>query len=95
RVAAPRPGLEQADPYALRAAALVLAVAVLGTGHTLMPRLADALRLDPAAAPARTIPLLQVWAQPPAYTGQPPIFLHPAEPTITLPADSRLTISLS
>jgi uncharacterized protein (TIGR02302 family) len=79
RVALPRPGLVRLDPLALRVIVLLFLVAGLAVGKddwagrligAVTPRLAMAQPSLPAS--------LSVWINPPAYTGQPPLFLEPA-----------------
>ncbi len=92
----PRPGIPQRDVWATRAAlAVLIAAGVVVAGpdapgrlwRSVWPGLPDA-----AAAPA---PQLQAWLTPPAYTGVPPIFLHPGEPAPPIPAGSHLTVNLT
>jgi uncharacterized protein (TIGR02302 family) len=80
RVGAPAPHVATHDRYALRAAVLVFLVASLFlAGPEKYARLAaafdwrDAL---PAAAGYR----IDAWLDPPAYTGKPPVLLHPGRP---------------
>lgn len=99
RLAGPDPKLVRADPYALRAASLLLLVSgvvVAGpqAGLRLESLFAPSLSGWQAAAP----PLIQAWIQPPAYTGLPPVFLPPSGAPgspILVPKDSRLTVSIT
>ena len=79
RVRLPRAGLAAIDPFALRAALLLLLfVAVVAGGGEWNARLARAVTPDLpifAAAPPAT---LNVWVTPPEYTGVPPLFLDSA-----------------
>ncbi|CAN2535399.1 hypothetical+protein [Methylocapsa aurea] len=74
-VAPPDPGLPQRDPFALRAAALVAAVAAaFVAGPDRGTRLLSAFDWESgpgSAAGAR----VDAWFDPPAYTGRPPIVL--------------------
>jgi uncharacterized protein (TIGR02302 family) len=96
RIGAPRPGLPARDPRALRAALVVGLVAafVIAGGET-----GERLRraVTPAFAGPATGPglRLEAWVTPPAYTGAPPIFLDAAGGSATVPAGSRLQVSLS
>jgi len=86
RVRLPRAGLAAVDPFALRSAlGLLLIVAAVAGGGEWTARLARAvtpdLRLFAAVPPAT----LNVWVNPPAYTGVPPIFLESA-PAVQTPA---------
>ena len=92
----PRPGIPQRDVRAMRAALLILLVTGLVVAgpdapsrvlRSVWPGLPQGL-----AAPA---PQLQVWLTPPAYTGVPPIFLHPGLPAAPVPAGSHLTANLT
>ncbi|MBL6079489.1 DUF4175 family protein [Belnapia sp. T18] len=96
RIGMPRPGLPVRDPRALRAALVVGLVAafVVAGGET-------GERLRRAVSPAFAGPVtgpgmrLEAWVTPPAYTGAPPVFLDPAGGSTTVPAGSRLQVSLS
>lgn len=74
RVGLPQPGLAKRDPYALRAALLLLlgvgAIVSWGDGQA---RIARAL-LPGSGAPAAQL-ALDVWITPPSYTGLAPIHL--------------------
>ena len=78
------PGLASQDPYALRAAVvLLLVVAFLGTGGGQMKRIASALL--PGLGVAKSFSV-EAWITPPAYTGIAPIYIedqHPAEGVAT------------
>ncbi len=96
RIGTPRPGLPARDPRALRAALVVGLVAafVIAGGET-------GERLRRAVSPAFAGPVagpglrLEAWVTPPAYTGAPPVFLDPVGGSATVPAGSRLQVSLS
>jgi len=71
----PDPGLPQRDPFALRAAALVAAVAAaFVAGPDRETRLLSAFDWEsgPASASGARV---DAWFEPPAYTGRPPIVL--------------------
>lgn len=96
KVGLPRPGLARIDRRALRgglAVALVAAFAIAGPDTP--TRLAQALQPDLPIAQAAQPAQLQVWATPPAYTSQPPVFFKPEGGEISLPAGSHLTASLT
>jgi uncharacterized protein (TIGR02302 family) len=74
-ISPPRPRLPERDPYALRAFALVAAIAAaFVAGDEKRARLAAAFdwRAARILAPAQRI---DAWFDPPAYTGRPPILL--------------------
>ncbi|MCX7898669.1 MAG: TIGR02302 family protein, partial [Methylocystis sp.] len=73
-VAAPDPRTPHFDPYALRALALVAAVAAaFVAGDEKSARLASAF--DWRASPNAGAMRVDAWLEPPAYTGRPPIML--------------------
>jgi uncharacterized protein (TIGR02302 family) len=76
RLKPPSPGLAARDPLALRAALLcVLAIAVTASWGDIFGRLGRALEPQFSAV-AATIPAnLDLWINPPSYTGAAPIFL--------------------
>ena len=95
-VGTPRPGLAARDPRALRAGLLVaLAAALVIAGEDAPNRLARAFvpGFAPATAPAATE--VQGWITPPAFTNLAPMFLRPEGGSVTAPAGSHLTVSLS
>ncbi|MGD9659474.1 MAG: DUF4175 family protein, partial [Methylocystis sp.] len=89
----PHPRVPQRDPYALRALALVVAVAAgFAAGDEKRARLAAAFdwRL---AANFGTGARVDAWLEPPAYTGRPPIVLaKEGEAPIDAPVNSTLRI---
>ena len=93
RVRPPAPGLIRRDPWALRAALiLVLAVAAVVAGSDGAVRLKAALlpHLPTAALPAITA---EIWITPPAYTRIAPLFLNAATPAagpLAIPAGSSV-----
>ena len=75
RVAAPDPGLRRRDPRALRFAPFVLLFAGLfAAGPDLANRVTAAFQWSQPPVPAPA-PRLDVWLDPPGYTGRPPQFL--------------------
>ena len=92
RVGLPRPGLAARDPYALRALVfLALLVGLATGGHDGGARLALAFTPSfshPIANPAE----LDVWINPPAYTGVPPFRLSMGEgqTPVRVPAESEV-----
>jgi uncharacterized protein (TIGR02302 family) len=96
RVGRPSPGLARHDRRALRAALVVaLVAAVVIAGPDAPARLAQAFqpRLPHVGAAAAT--QVQAWITPPAYTGLPPLFLHPQGGAATVPAGGHLTVSVT
>ncbi len=87
RVALPSPGLPARDPYALRAAVLLLLVIAFAAGHTDAPgRLARALVPEIGGDVSGGNLLAQLWLTPPPYTGLPPVFLQYPDPGSAGPA---------
>jgi uncharacterized protein (TIGR02302 family) len=74
-VAPPDPDLPRRDPLALRAAALVAAIAAaIAAGPDRMARLAAAFDFEGAGIEAGG-GRIDAWLDPPAYTGRPPVVL--------------------
>lgn len=97
RLGLPASLLAARDPYALRAAVLLLLViALVGTGPGHLARIGDALLPGTATARAASV---EAWVTPPAYTGKPPLYLEKpnaeglgrSEP-VTVPKGSILSI---
>jgi uncharacterized protein (TIGR02302 family) len=91
-IAPPHPGLPQRDPYALRAFALVAAVAAaFVAGDEKRARLAAAFdwRVVHRAGPTDR---LDAWFEPPAYTGRPPIVLAQQSGAVEAPVNSTLRL---
>ena len=96
RVGVPRPGLARRDPRALRGGLLVGLVATLViAGPDAPDRIAQALSPSLPHTPAAPGTELQAWITPPAYTRLAPIFLHTDARSVTAPAGSHLTISVT
>ncbi len=91
RAAPPDLRLSQADPFALRYGALLLAVLAALFGAPMhMPSL-GAL----AGPSAPNGPMWEAWATPPAYTGQPAIYLaDQKENALSLPIGTRIDLRL-
>lgn len=91
RLGAPAPALAEADPRALRALAALLLLAGIGVAGAGAPaRLAGLL---PGGALGGA-PVIEAWIEPPAYTGEAPVFLTHGAGAVTVPADSRLKVSI-
>ena len=91
KLAIPRASLAERDPYFLRyAVLLLLAVGLVIAGADAGRRLAGAFSLG-QAAPLAT---LDAWIDPPAYTGEPPIYLPHGATTkpIAVPTGSMLAL---
>lgn len=89
----PAPDLAPRDPFALRLVALTaLGMALVFGQPARLAGLPALLRPGPAApALAATGASWEGWATPPAYTGQPAIYLNTLEvPVLDLPEGSRL-----
>ena len=96
RIGLPRPGLARRDPRALRAAlVLALIAAVTIAGSDAPARLALAVEpTSPRDVPAPATEL-QAWITAPAYTRLAPIFLKTDTTQVSVPAGSRLTVSVT
>ncbi|MBL6458264.1 DUF4175 family protein [Belnapia sp. T6] len=96
KVGTPRPGLPARDPRALRVAlGLALVAGLVIAGGEAGERLRRALLpgfAGPVAGPGLR---LEAWVTPPAYTGAAPVFLDPAGGAATVPAGSRLQVSVT
>lgn len=91
-IEAPHPRLPERDPYALRALALVAAVAAaFVAGDEKGSRLAAAFdwRAIHLLAPAQRI---DAWFDPPPYTGRPPIVLGQESGAVQAPVNSTLRL---
>jgi uncharacterized protein (TIGR02302 family) len=91
-VAPPKPRLPERDPFALRAFALVCAVAAAFiAGDEKTARLAAAFDWR-AARPAGSLQRVDAWFEPPAYTGRPPIVLGAEGGAVEAPVNSTLRL---
>jgi hypothetical protein len=89
RLGAPRIGLGGRDPWALRHASLLLLVGGLALGWgELGPRTLRAMQVWPVTAPIPSN--VEVWINPPAYTGAAPIRVSTTLDEIVAPAGSIL-----
>lgn len=86
--------LSARDPFSLRYVALTAFVMALMFGS--FWRVATISGLAPGAAEAMPGgPSWEAWAQPPAYTGKPTLYLNDIDaPTLALPTGTRLQIRL-
>jgi len=70
----PAPDMARREPWGIRAGViLLLAIAIVAAGGDAPQRLLNAV--SPGVASNTAPPLAEVWITPPAYTGQPPLFL--------------------
>ncbi|CCJ06797.1 TIGR02302 family protein [Methylocystis sp. SC2] len=92
-IEAPHPRVPQRDPYALRALALVAAVAAgFAAGDEKRARIAAAFDWR-ASASFGTAARVDAWLEPPAFTGRPPIVLaKESDAPIEAPVNSTLRI---
>jgi uncharacterized protein (TIGR02302 family) len=93
RVGLPSPGLPARDPYALRFAVLLLIVAGFAVaGSDSGRRLLLAFTPDSGSGTSRA--MMDAWVNPPAYTGEAPIYLQRTsnDGPIAVPAGSELVL---
>ena len=96
RVGLPRPGLAQRDRRALRGGLLVALVAcVVIAGDDGPARVLAALQPNLPSAAVAPATQLQAWITPPGYTHIAPLFLRPDTHTVSVPAGSHLTVSVT
>jgi uncharacterized protein (TIGR02302 family) len=85
--------LASRDPYALRYVALTALVAALMFGS--LWRVASVAGMGPSGEAVASGPTWEGWAQPPAYTGKPTLYLNDiTDDTLTLPAGTRVQLRL-
>lgn len=97
RVSPPRSLLPARDPWALRAALLlVLVVALVHARGEVGPRLLSAFTPARASAVAEAPPRLDLWITPPAYTRRPPLGAEQTrgQASLTVPAGSVALVQL-
>ena len=88
---APDLRLSARDPYSLRYVGLTALVMALMFGS--IWRVASVADLGPGAAEAMAGPSWEGWAQPPAYTGKPSLYLNDiAEGPLTVPVGTRVQL---
>lgn len=86
----PHPDLAAKDPHALRFGVLLLLLAgFLVAGRAWPERIASAF--VPAFG-SGAVPTLDAWINPPAYTGQAPVYLARGDAAVSVPAGSRLVL---
>jgi uncharacterized protein (TIGR02302 family) len=96
RVAPPRPGLPGRDTRALRGGlAVALLAGLVIAGPDAASRLLRGVAPELPEEPPAPAPVTQAWITPPAYTGLPPIFLHPGQAAVPVPTGSHLTVSVT
>lgn len=95
----PHPRLDRADPYALRAALLLLVtLSFMFAGPDTRDRLLSAFHLDPVSL--RTEFRLDAWVTPPLYTSKPPIVLadgtgDQSMRAVTVPEKSLIVVRIN
>lgn len=94
RPVAPNLRLAERDPFALRYVALTGFVIALAFGSVL--RVTEVAALAPGARDGVAAgPTWEGWAQPPAYTGKPALYLRDQQADrLTLPAGTRIAVRL-
>lgn len=96
RVGLPHPNLAAVDRMALRAGLAVALVAGFGVaGPDTLNRLAEAFTPVVPMGPGPPPPELDAWVTPPAYTHLAPLFLKAPGGSLTIPAGSRLAVSVT
>ena len=92
-VAPPEPGLARRDPFALRALALVAAVAAgFAAGDEKGARLAAAFDWRAGGLLLGATDRIDAWFEPPAYTGRPAIVLGPEGGAVEAPQGAILRL---
>lgn len=92
----PQSDLPRRDRFAWRAGALLaLAIAVAVAGPRWAAHLRDTLQPRFAAAAPAAAPVVDLWLEPPSYTGHPPIFAPPAGGQLRFPLGSKLIARVS
>lgn len=96
RVGWPAAGWSRIDRHGLRALiGLPLIVALLGANGDHEARLLRATQPGTLAPQQLPPPKLDAWISPPAYTGEAPLYLDPAEPrSLRVPTRSRLLVQV-
>ena len=85
--------LASRDPYALRYMALTVLVMALIFGSVWRITSVASLPAPGGAGQVAAGPAWEGWAQPPAYTGKPALYLNDQTgPTLTLPAGTRIQL---
>jgi uncharacterized protein (TIGR02302 family) len=93
RAVEPSLRLAPRDPFALRYVAITALVLALLFGSVW--RVTTVTGLTPGASAAATGPAWEGWAQPPAYTGKPALYLNDqTAESLTLPSGTRLQLRL-
>jgi uncharacterized protein (TIGR02302 family) len=95
RLAPPRSDLPRRDPWALRAALLlVLVVALVHARDDIGPRLVSAFTFAGRPAAATLPPAVDLWITPPAYTRRPPLVSEQTrgQASLTVPAGSEARV---
>ena len=97
RLAPPRSDLPRRDPWALRAAlVLVLLLAVIHARGDLGPRLASGFNLAGRGAAATLPPMVELWITPPAYTRRAPLVAEQTRgvPALAIPTGSQARLQV-
>ncbi|MGB3176291.1 MAG: TIGR02302 family protein [Albidovulum sp.] len=93
RAPAPDLRVSHADRYALRYASLTAFVIALGFGS--IWRVTEVPALAGGSTALADGPVWEAWAEPPAYTRRPSLYLNTInEDVLSLPAGSRITVRL-
>lgn len=90
RIGVPRSDLARRDPFALRAVAILLiVVGLVVAGDTAGDRFARAFSPGLSAGP-QAAPVVDLWIEPPAYTGVAPIFAQADRTKLSVPIGSTV-----
>lgn len=90
RTGPPRSTLARRDPMALRiATALIVIVGFVIAGDSAPDRVARAFTPG-LGGPPKQAPIVDLWVEPPAYTGLAPVYARDDRPKLTFPAGSTI-----
>ena len=97
RLAGPRSDLPRRDPWALRAALLlVMLIAIVHARGEIGPRLTSGLNIAGRGALATLPPSVDLWVTPPAYTHRAPLIAEQTRgvPALSIPTGSQARLQV-